>query len=102
MLIAVNNMHKEIHKYFSELGKRSIKTMTPEQRSERAKKAVAKRWENYKLNPKTMKIKFNNVSEELDLAIQMLKDGVLNGVKLNKIQKLNLEVFIKNLKQLIK
>jgi hypothetical protein len=50
MLIAVNNMHKEIHKYFSELGKRSIKTMTPEQRSERAKKAVAKRWENYKSN----------------------------------------------------
>ena len=43
-------MNKDIKKYFSDMGKKSASNMTKEQRSERAKKAVAKRWENYKLN----------------------------------------------------
>ena len=42
-------MEKELKQYFSEMGKKSANNMTPEQRKERAKKAVQKRWENYKL-----------------------------------------------------
>ena len=45
-------MNKEIKKYFSELGKKSAECLTPEQRTERARKAVQKRWENYKNNKK--------------------------------------------------
>lgn len=41
-------LNKTIRDYMSQLGKMSLKTMTAEQRKERAKKAVAKRWENYK------------------------------------------------------
>lgn len=41
-------MNKEIKKYFSDLGKKSAEKYTPEQRTERARKAVQKRWENYK------------------------------------------------------
>lgn len=41
---------QEVKKYLSELGKkggkRSLKTMTKEQRVERAKKAIKTRWEN--------------------------------------------------------
>lgn len=43
-------MNKEIRKYFSDMGKKSAQKLTPEQRKERAKKAVQKRWENYKNN----------------------------------------------------
>ena len=43
-------MNKDIKKYFSELGKKSANKLTPEQRKARAKKAVEKRWENYKNN----------------------------------------------------
>jgi hypothetical protein len=39
---------KEISDYFSKLGKRSLQTMTVEQRKERARKAVAKKWENHR------------------------------------------------------
>ena len=42
-------MDKELKKYFSELGKKSANKLTPEQRKARAKKAVEKRWENYRL-----------------------------------------------------
>lgn len=45
-------MTPELRKYFSELGKKSANNMTPEQRKERAKKAVEKRWENYKAKQK--------------------------------------------------
>lgn len=45
---------KAISDYFSKLGKRSLKTMTPEQRKERARKAVAKKWENYRRIAKTL------------------------------------------------
>lgn len=33
-----------VKQYMSSLGKRSLQTMTPEQRKERARKAVQKRW----------------------------------------------------------
>jgi len=34
----------EVRAYMSSLGKRSLKTMTPEQRKERARKAIQTRW----------------------------------------------------------
>ena len=39
-------MDESIRAYMSSLGKRSLETMTPEARKERAKKAIAKRWGN--------------------------------------------------------
>ena len=45
-------MNKEIIKYFSDMGKKAAANMTPEERKKRARKAVAKRWENYKLKQK--------------------------------------------------
>jgi len=45
-------MNKDIQKYFSELGKKSANKLTPEERKERARKAVQKRWDNYKANNK--------------------------------------------------
>ena len=49
MKLESTNMNKEIKKYFSDMGKRSANKLTPEQRKERANKAVEKRWSNYKL-----------------------------------------------------
>lgn len=42
-------MNKEIKKYMSGLGKLSASKLTPEQRKERAKKAVMTRWEKYRI-----------------------------------------------------
>lgn len=41
-------MKKEIRKYFSELGKKSANKLTPEERKERARKAVIARWSKKK------------------------------------------------------
>jgi hypothetical protein len=43
-----NNMEDSLHKYFSEMGKKSANRLTPTQRKKRAKKAVAQRWVNYR------------------------------------------------------
>lgn len=44
------NMDKDlISKVMSEMGKRSANKMTPEQRKERAKKAIKARWDKKKL-----------------------------------------------------
>lgn len=49
MTESINNIfnfyQKATKKYMSRLGKRSLKTMTPEERSERAKHAASKRWQ---------------------------------------------------------
>lgn len=48
MTVVINDIftfyQKANTKYMSRLGKRSLKTMTPEERSERAKHAASKRW----------------------------------------------------------
>ena len=41
-------MEDSLHKYFSEMGKKSANRLTPTQRKKRAKKAVAQRWVNYR------------------------------------------------------
>lgn len=41
-------MNPEISKYMSQLGKKSAASLTPEQRTERAKKAIKTRWDKKK------------------------------------------------------
>ena len=41
-------MNPEVSKYMSELGKKSAASLTKEQRTERAKKAIKTRWANKK------------------------------------------------------
>jgi hypothetical protein len=43
------NQQEIIKQYMSSLGKKSAESLTVEQRKTRAKKAVSKRWENYKI-----------------------------------------------------
>ena len=47
-------------------------------------------------------IKINTKKEDLEFAIEMFKEDVLKGIKLDKKQKHCLEYFIRNLKSLIK
>lgn len=42
------DISQSVRDHYSKLGKRSLQTMTVEQRKERARKAVVKKWENYK------------------------------------------------------
>ena len=43
-------MNEEVRKYMSGLGKKSAAKFTPEQRKERAQKAIKARWDRYKTN----------------------------------------------------
>ena len=45
-------MKPEVKKYMSELGKKSAAKLTPEQRKERARKAINARWDKKKKDEK--------------------------------------------------
>lgn len=57
-------LDQTIRDYMSKLGKKSAESLTVEQRKERAKKAITKRWENYYSKKNCDIITRNDRSEE--------------------------------------